>query len=99
MNTAISACELQWLSEGEPSQRLAYALGGINMQDIWPVVPVLKSAGSAAAIFATSPPMIPNHCSPSSAIAGVDPMSLNSRKNVQVGFTEIDADEWQHMYE
>ena len=94
MNTAVTACELQWLSERGPSQRIAYVRGTIDMGDFWPVVPVLKSAGGAAAIFATSPRMLPSHCSPPSTIASVDPMNMNSRKKVQIVFTEIEADEW-----
>ena len=87
-NKETEPCELTWLNEGA-GKVVEWARGGVAQKDVRPAVPVLKSVGGGAGLFAMPPHVDQEHSSPIVQVLSTDPQGTNSRRKVSVVLLEV----------
>ena len=78
---------------------LVWARGGADAADCWLVIPMLKSVGGGAGIFATPSSIDVESSSPPCSFLSVDPNGGLSGMEVVVTLLEIPSTDWKDMTE
>ena len=100
LSESIETDPIKWLAEhnGEGQQLIWSRLGGVDTDDLWTVIPLLKSVGGGAGIF-DGPPGLDEGQSREISVLSVDPAGSASRKKVTMVIAEIPKEGFAEMIE
>jgi hypothetical protein len=98
LSESTAVAQIEWAKETQKNQLLVWDRGGDGVSDSWLVLPIVKSVGGGAGIFAAPPQIDPGSSSIIMQGMTTNANEVASRKKTDYVVLEISVEDWGAMY-